>query len=93
VAVGEMAAGTHGGCADHTPAPGFRAVPRLGGGWAARRGAKVAGPRALLGLGGGRPAGQRREGGEGEKKARLAARRGTGPRGRGRGFFYLFFLF
>jgi hypothetical protein len=91
VAVGEMAAGTHGGCADHTPAPGARAALRLGSDWAARRGAKAAGPRAPLGRGEGRPAGPRREGGEGEKKARLGRAQGNRPKREGKGFFLFIF--
>jgi hypothetical protein len=76
VAVGEMAAGTHGGCADHAPAPGRR----LGHArcWAAGEGAQ--------------PAHDEREG-RGRRRPGWAARRGTSPRERGRGFFYLFFLF
>jgi hypothetical protein len=45
VTVEETAAGTHGGCANHAPMPGFHAAPRLGGGWTARGGKGVAGLR------------------------------------------------
>jgi hypothetical protein len=54
VAVEETAAGTHGGCADHAPVPGFRAAPRAGEKGAAR-------PRALLGRRGTKPAHDERE--------------------------------
>jgi hypothetical protein len=52
---------------------------------------EAARPRALLGRGGGRPAGPRREGGEGEKKASLGRAQGNRPKREGKGFFLFIF--
>jgi hypothetical protein len=85
-------------------ARGWLGMPGRTAWWARRAGAKASGAAARagwaapreqrwLGRGEGRPAGPRREGGEGEKKARLGRAQGNRPKKEGKGFSIYFSYF